>query len=189
METMEALHLMLGSLAREDGVFGRVTRADARPVEEHVYDLVLEAQEESWSLAVVGSQGPTSSSEVGKALRVFSWSEGSSSSKTPREGCRLRRKSLSVSSDAIEPHVLAVSSSTEVPGHGKRLPPAPDAQVGRVITDLLLLALGLVGDLDDLRFRWQERWDRAPGGRRWSSLATVERPWTAQGRPSFGVLD
>ncbi|CAL9494125.1 hypothetical protein [Streptomyces sp. enrichment culture] len=69
METMEALHLMLGSLTREDGVFGRVTRADARPVEEHVYDLVLEAQEESWSLAVVGSQGPTSPSEVGKALR------------------------------------------------------------------------------------------------------------------------
>src|SRR5690606_24507140 len=33
-------------------------------------------------------------------------------------------------------------------------------------------------------FADQRRWDSAPCGRRWSSLATVERPRTAQGRPS-----
>jgi hypothetical protein len=35
----------------------------------------------------------------------------------------------------------------------------------------------------------QERWARAPGGRRWSSLATVEQPRTAQRRPSLGVIN
>ncbi|MDT0388238.1 hypothetical protein [Streptomyces sp. DSM 41921] len=69
METTEALRLMLGSLAKEDGVFGRVARADARPVEEHVHDLVLEAQEAWASSAVAGAQGPASPSEVGAALR------------------------------------------------------------------------------------------------------------------------
>lgn len=37
-------------------------------------------------------------------------------------------------------------------------------------------------------FAGQVRWARAPSGRRWSSLATVERPRTAQGRPSFAAL-
>jgi hypothetical protein len=32
-------------------------------------------------------------------------------------------------------------------------------------------------------FAAQGRWARAPGGRHWSSLATVERPRTAQRRP------
>lgn len=36
-------------------------------------------------------------------------------------------------------------------------------------------------------FAAQEWWTRAAGGRRWSSLATVERPRTAQGRPSSSV--
>lgn len=37
-------------------------------------------------------------------------------------------------------------------------------------------------------FAGQGRWTRAPGGRRWSPLATVERRRTAQGRPCFGAL-
>ncbi|MGW2444973.1 DUF5958 family protein [Streptomyces sp. NPDC001675] len=47
----------------------------------------------------------------------------------------------------------------------------------------------LPGILMSWVFPAQERWARAPGGRRWSSLATVERPRTAQGRPSIGALD
>ncbi len=36
-------------------------------------------------------------------------------------------------------------------------------------------------------FAGQGWWGRAPGGRRWSSLATVEHPRTAQRRPSFAA--
>jgi hypothetical protein len=42
----------------------------------------------------------------------------------------------------------------------------------------------LPGILVSWVFAGQGRWCRAPGGRRWSSLATVERPRTAQGRPT-----
>lgn len=37
-------------------------------------------------------------------------------------------------------------------------------------------------------FAGQGLWVRAPGGRRWSSLATFERPWTAQLRPVRGLV-
>jgi hypothetical protein len=45
VEIMADLRVMLGSLAREDGVFGRVAAADTGTVEEHVYRLVLDAHE------------------------------------------------------------------------------------------------------------------------------------------------
>jgi hypothetical protein len=41
----------------------------------------------------------------------------------------------------------------------------------------------LPGILVTCVFPVQERWARAPDGYRWSSLAAVERPRTAQGRP------
>ncbi|MFC9683952.1 hypothetical protein [Streptomyces sp. NPDC056948] len=69
MEIMAGLRLILGSLAKADGVFGRVERADAGTVEEHVYGLVLEAQEAWASYAAAGAQGPTSPAEVGEALK------------------------------------------------------------------------------------------------------------------------
>ncbi|MFB7930827.1 hypothetical protein ACFC4C_17145 [Streptomyces sp. NPDC056039] len=69
MEITAALRPMLGSLAKADGVFGCVGRADAGTVEEHVYDLVLEAQEAWASHAVAGAQGPTSPAEVGEVLK------------------------------------------------------------------------------------------------------------------------
>lgn len=46
----------------------------------------------------------------------------------------------------------------------------------------------LPGILVSWVFAGQVRWARAPSGRRWSSLATVERPRTAQRRPSFAAL-
>lgn len=47
---------------------------------------------------------------------------------------------------------------------------------------------GLVRDLGDLVFAGQGLWARAPGGRRWSSLATVEQRRTAQGRPGLPLI-
>ena len=43
----------------------------------------------------------------------------------------------------------------------------------------------LPGILGELGFAGQVWWARAPGGRRLSSLATVEQPWTAQRRPGL----
>lgn len=47
----------------------------------------------------------------------------------------------------------------------------------------------LPGILATCCFPAQGRWARALGRRRWSSLATVEQPRTAQGRPSFAARD
>ena len=46
----------------------------------------------------------------------------------------------------------------------------------------------LPGILMTCVFAAQGWWARAPGGRRWSLLATAERPRTAQGRPGCTVL-
>lgn len=69
MEITATLRLMLDSLAEADGVFSRVARTDAGTVEEHVYGLVLEAQEAWAPCAVAGTQGPTSPVGVGEALK------------------------------------------------------------------------------------------------------------------------
>ncbi|WP_158101861.1 hypothetical protein [Streptomyces swartbergensis] len=68
MEITATLRPMLDSLAKEDGVFSRVERTDADTVEEHVYGLVLEAQEAWAPYAVAGAQGPTTPAGVGEAL-------------------------------------------------------------------------------------------------------------------------
>lgn len=47
----------------------------------------------------------------------------------------------------------------------------------------------LPGTLVTCVFAAQGWWDRAPGGRRWSLLAAVERRRTAQRRPSSAALD
>jgi hypothetical protein len=54
------------------------------------------------------------------------------------------------------------------------------------VTRYFFLPWVLPGILVSWVFAGQGRWVRVPGGRRWSSLATVERPRTAQGRPSDG---
>lgn len=55
---MADMRVLLEPLAKEDGVFSRVASGDAGSVEEHVYGLVLEAQEAWAHYGVEGSQGP-----------------------------------------------------------------------------------------------------------------------------------
>ncbi|MFE8986515.1 hypothetical protein ACFYMI_01635 [Streptomyces collinus] len=71
MQTMADLRVMLDSLAKEDGVFSRVDRADAGSIEEHVYSLVLEAQEAWASYAIEGTRGPSSPADIGYALKAI----------------------------------------------------------------------------------------------------------------------
>ncbi|MFJ3798221.1 hypothetical protein ACIPSJ_18285 [Streptomyces sp. NPDC090088] len=71
METMADLRVMLASLAKEDGVFGRVERGDAGSVEEHVYGLVLDAQEAWEPYAIEGSRGPTRPADIADALTAI----------------------------------------------------------------------------------------------------------------------
>lgn len=67
--------------------------------------------------------------------------------------------------------------------------PAENPQPGGLIAGAyFFLPWVLPGILVSWVFAGQEWWDRAPGGRRWSSLAAVVGPRTAQGRPSFGAL-
>ncbi len=54
---------------------------------------------------------------------------------------------------------------------------------GLISACYFFLPWALPGILVTCVFAAQKRWARAPGGRRWSSLATVERRRTAQGRP------
>lgn len=60
---------------------------------------------------------------------------------------------------------------------------AENPQAGLEQRCYLFLPWVLSGILVRWVFAGQERWARSPGGRRLSSLATVERPRTAQGRP------
>lgn len=53
--------------------------------------------------------------------------------------------------------------------------------------DCFFLPWVVSGILVSCVFAAQRRWVRVPGGRRWSSLATVEQRRTAQGRPSYGA--
>jgi hypothetical protein len=69
VELTARLRLMLDSLAKDDGVFGRVERADAGTVEEYVYGLVLDVQEAWAANAVAGAQRPNSPAEVSEALK------------------------------------------------------------------------------------------------------------------------
>ncbi|MEU8710990.1 hypothetical protein [Streptomyces sp. NPDC048663] len=71
METAADLQMMLGSLAKEDGVFGRVESEDAGSVEEHVYGLVLDAQEAWAPYAIDGSRGPSRPADVAGALTAI----------------------------------------------------------------------------------------------------------------------
>lgn len=76
------------------------------------------------------------------------------------------------------------------PKPSKSPPPAAKPQVGGLMASrYFLLPWVLSGILVSWVVADQRRWARAPGRRRWSSLATAERPRTAQGRPSFGTLD
>ncbi|URN13064.1 hypothetical protein LUW77_20365 [Streptomyces radiopugnans] len=71
MEIMADLRVMLGSLAREDGVFGRVAAADTGTVEEHVYRLVLDAHEAWADYAVKDARGPTGPADIRGALEAI----------------------------------------------------------------------------------------------------------------------
>ncbi|MFF3510944.1 hypothetical protein [Streptomyces sp. NPDC002573] len=71
MKTMADMRVLLESLAKEDGVFRRVASGDAGSVEEHVYGLVLEAQEAWAHYAVEGSQGPACPADIADALTVI----------------------------------------------------------------------------------------------------------------------
>ncbi|GAA3296339.1 hypothetical protein GCM10020295_25860 [Streptomyces cinereospinus] len=57
VDTVADLRVMLESLAKEDGVFGRGESEDAGSVEEHVYGLVLVAQRAWAPYAIEGSRG------------------------------------------------------------------------------------------------------------------------------------
>ncbi|MFE1285998.1 hypothetical protein [Streptomyces sp. NPDC058751] len=71
METATDLRVMLESLAKEDGVFGRVESGGAGSVEEHVYGLVLDAQKAWASYAIKGSRGPTRPADIADALTAI----------------------------------------------------------------------------------------------------------------------
>jgi hypothetical protein len=75
-------------------------------------------------------------------------------------------------------------------GPAVKMPPprAVCAGRGHDLAGYFFLPWFLPGILVSWVFAGQGRWDRTPGGRRWSSLATVERPRTAQGRPRAGAL-
>ncbi|WP_328360324.1 hypothetical protein OG800_24405 [Streptomyces sp. NBC_00445] len=75
MQTMADLRVLLDSLAKEDGVFSRVERGDAGSIEEHVYGLVLHAQEAWASYAIEGARGPASPADISGALKVISRQE------------------------------------------------------------------------------------------------------------------
>lgn len=71
-----------------------------------------------------------------------------------------------------------------------KMPPirAEGAEQGHDREGCFFLPWALPGIVVSWVFADQGQWGRAPGGRRWSSLATAEQPRTAQGRPSFGAL-
>lgn len=71
MDTAVDLRVMLESLAKEDGVFGRVETEDAGSVEEHVYGLVLVAQRAWAPYAIEGSRGPTRPADISDALTTI----------------------------------------------------------------------------------------------------------------------
>ncbi|MCD0482142.1 hypothetical protein LO771_06850 [Streptacidiphilus sp. ASG 303] len=72
MNFVDELEVMLSSLSKEQGVFGRAARADAGTVAEHVYRLVLDAQDAWAGCAVKGSQGPTGPDDIADALEAVS---------------------------------------------------------------------------------------------------------------------
>jgi hypothetical protein len=76
VETAADLRVMLESLAKEDGVFGRVESGDAGSVEEHVYGLVLDAQKAWAPYAIDGSREPTRPSDIADALTAIDQGRG-----------------------------------------------------------------------------------------------------------------